>query len=234
MQDEIIKHGKKIVKTASNPAHRLSEKIKEIGVEIGIIVFAVSLSIWLHSWSEQRHQQQEVKTFLKGLKTDLDQDIQLLEDNKKAISNLGDNFRFLLMFNKTANGKAQDSIVSSRLFFDMRSTHANIGRYEGFKSSGKIGNITNEDLKQRILVFYEQTLPDLTYGENYVNGLEDKMLNWQIDQNGKLSVSELVMTPKMKSLFNIGVYNCGVNVAAYSTAIGQARKIMTEIDQEIK
>ena len=74
MQDEILKHTKKIYKEVKNPKHTVAEKLKEIIVEILIIVFAVTLSIWLHSWSEEKHQRKEAKTFLIGLKEDLKND----------------------------------------------------------------------------------------------------------------------------------------------------------------
>ena len=59
MQDEILKHTKKIYNEIKSQKHSFGEKAKEIIIEILIIVFAVTLSIWLHSWSEERHQQKE-------------------------------------------------------------------------------------------------------------------------------------------------------------------------------
>ena len=85
MQDEVLKHTKKIYKVAKNPKHTLGEKVKEILVEIFIIVFAVTLSIWLHSWSEERHQQKDAQIFLTGLKDDLKNDISNLEQTKSAL-----------------------------------------------------------------------------------------------------------------------------------------------------
>lgn len=88
MQDEIIKHTKKLHKELKNPKHTFGEKAKEIIIEIFIIVFAVTLSIWLHSWSEHKHQQEEVSVFLgnlkNDLKNDLKDDIESIDIEKKA------------------------------------------------------------------------------------------------------------------------------------------------------
>ena len=94
--DEVTKHTKKIYDTLKNKKYTLGEKVKETIIEILIIVFAVTLSIWLHSWSEHRHEQKEVREFLRGLKDDLTKDIQLLNENKTVINQLDSNFGFLL------------------------------------------------------------------------------------------------------------------------------------------
>jgi hypothetical protein len=47
-----------------------------------IIIFAVTISIWFHNLSEHKHQQEEVKQFLEGLKSDLTRDIK---EMKKVI-----------------------------------------------------------------------------------------------------------------------------------------------------
>ena len=69
------------------------------------------------------------------------------------------NFNFILALN--AN-KTIDTVsvrtISDHLQFEVRTTHANIGRYEGFKSGGKIGTIEDDSLKQNILVYYQQTI----------------------------------------------------------------------------
>jgi len=75
---EVAKHGKNVVHLMAKKEHALSHRLREIAVEIAIIVFAVSMSIWLHGLSEHHHQQQEVRSFLVGLKGDLEGDVKAL------------------------------------------------------------------------------------------------------------------------------------------------------------
>jgi hypothetical protein len=178
MQDEVTKHTKKIYDTVKSRKHSFAEKLKEILIEICIIVFAVTLSIWLHSWSEHRHEQKEVSEFLKGLKEDLSNDIDMIEKNKKTIS------------------------------------------------GGKIGNIENGKLKQNILTFYQQTIPDLVYGENFVNSLQLKILDLLVDRDIKKSLRDFATMNKTKSLLNIGIYNFNSNINGYDQAIKQAKEII--------
>jgi hypothetical protein len=71
---EVAKHGKNVIHLMGKKEHALAHRLREIAIEIAIIVFAVSMSIWLHGLSEHYHQQQEVRTFLVGLRADLKDD----------------------------------------------------------------------------------------------------------------------------------------------------------------
>lgn len=232
MQDEVTKHTKKIYKAIKNPYHSFGEKVKETIVEIFIIVFAVTLSIWLHNWSEHRHEQQEVKEFLTGLKSDLTDDIRQLEENRNTVIKLDSNFSFVSAVTK--NTTLSDDEIGHYLYFDLGLTKPNIGRYEGFKSSGKIGAIENDSLKENILVFYQQTLSHLEFAENYVNTLQSKILDLEIDKGDNIKMVDFVTSTKMKSLFSLGVHNLGVNIREYTNAIRQAKNIIAQIDEEIK
>lgn len=234
MQEEVAKHGKKIYRTIKQPGHSVGEKIKDILIEIAIIVFAVTLSIWLHSWSEHRHEQKEVKEFLLGLKGDLNSDITLLTNNHNAIQRLDSSYRFLLSIKDNKSNPPPDSLIHHNLYFDMRVTRPAIGRYEGFKSSGKMELIENDSLKQSILVFYEQTIPNLVYGETFVNSSQGKILDLQLDNGDVGSIRNFIVSPKFMSLLSITTQNTGYNLYTYNQAILEAGKIVNEIEKELK
>jgi hypothetical protein len=231
MQEEVAKHTKKIYQAVTKPGHTILGKIKEIAVEIFIIVFAVTLSIWLHSWSDHRHEQKEVSEFLNGLKDDLRKDSGLLEANKKSAIRLDSNFHALTaLVESHAIDTAADKTISHYLYFDLVVTHAGIGRYEGFKSSGKIGMIENDSLKQQILEYYEQTLPDLTSGENYVNTLQLRILDSEIDKGDKTTLKDFVKSFKIRALLNLGTYNVEGRIRDYDSTMKQANNIIGLID----
>jgi len=226
MQDEVTKHTKKIYDTVKSRKHSFAEKLKEILIEICIIVFAVTLSIWLHSWSEHRHEQKEVSEFLKGLKEDLSNDIDMIEKNKKTISGLDSNYHVLHALKNEQPANSHQDSLEFHFEVSIPVTRPNIGRYDGFKSSGKIGNIENGKLKQNILTFYQQTIPDLVYGENFVNSLQLKILDLLVDRDIKKSLRDFATMNKTKSLLNIGIYNFNSNINGYDQAIKQAKEII--------
>jgi hypothetical protein len=233
MQEELTKHGRNIYHTMKAPAHTFGEKVKEICIEICIIVFAVSLSIWLHGWSEHRHEQKEVRGFLQGLKQDLTEDIKLLEHQKNLVTGLNANFQSILTINSNNNVSGyNDSIISRNLVFEIPVTRPSAGRYEGFKSSGKIGTIEKEKLKQDILEYYQQIIPDISYGENYVNSVQVKIIDLAIDRNDKTSLTDFVTTRKMRSLLMLASQNFDVNIRGYDEALKKAKEIVAAIDEE--
>lgn len=155
---EIAKHTKNIWRLMS-AEHPFWHKVREMLLEIVIIVFAVSMSIWLHSIGEHRHEQAQVKTFLLGLKRDIQIDIAQVGD-VLAFHHASD-----LRYAYLASLDPQEAPDRAR--FNAAYAHLNtnsylmprVGRYEGFKSSGKLTNIENDALLEKIVNLYEYDLP---------------------------------------------------------------------------
>lgn len=215
MQEEITKHSEKIYKTVKNSEHTLGEKVKEIIIEICIIVFAVTLSIGLHSWSEHRHQQEEVSVFLVNLKNDLKIDIQNIDNEKKAYQKSNIAYEKILALTPLQ----LDSIYKSKnkVNFPIHSHgHTmNIGNYEGFKSSGKIGYIEDEKLKQKMLTYYQIFVPAQDEVDKMYNDFLFKCFDKMIE-NADKPEEKLYSDPKFKKTVeflvklgknNIRVYN---------------------------
>ncbi|SDF53024.1 hypothetical protein [Epilithonimonas hungarica] len=228
MQEEISKHSRKIYKTVKSPKHTVNEKIKEIIIEIFIIVFAVSLSIWLHSWSEHNHEQKESNKFLKELKADLEADAKLIEENKKTLTNLDNDYKFILSL-KNLKTPITDSLVGSHSNFYLLGSAFNVGRYEGFKSSGKIGTIENDALKNEILAYYQQTLPNLTFRVNFINSEQLKIKD---ADSGNLNLSDFYTSQKMQSNYSNLSYNSKGLIDEYQNALKQINQVLKEIDAE--
>ena len=95
MEDEVVKHTRKLYRTWFNKELPIWHKISEFLIEIFIIVFAVSISIWFHNRSEHAHEQAEVKAFLLGLKSDLNDDISEMQNDKESFVEQGKIFSYL-------------------------------------------------------------------------------------------------------------------------------------------
>jgi hypothetical protein len=229
MQEEVAKHTKKIYQAWTKPGHTVFEKLKEIAIEIFIIVFAVTLSIWLHSWSDHRHEQKAASEFLKGLREDLSQDIEMLKEKQASVAHLDSGYYFLsVLHNTPAADTISEKKISGNLFFDVSVIRPALGRYEGFKSSGKMETIENDSLKQSMLVYYEQEIPDIIYGENFVNSIQLKLLDLQMDN--KMPLREFIKTNKALSLLQLSHQNFGGNLRAYRKILGQIKRIIDLID----
>jgi dsDNA-binding SOS-regulon protein len=230
MQDEITKHSKKIYKTAKNSEHTLGEKVKEIIIEIFIIVFAVTLSIWLHSWSEHRHQQEEVSVFLGNLKNDLENDIKNIDTEKKAYQESNIKYEKILALTTPQ----LDSIYKSKNKVDFpvysHGPKMNIANYEGFKSSGKIGYIEDEKLKQKILNYYQIFVPAINEVDKYYNDFLFKCFDKMIE-NADQPEEKLYSDPKFKKTIEFLVRLGKNNIRVYDQ---NTKPLSIELIKEIE
>ena len=234
MQEEVAKHTKKIYKVVTTPGHTVLEKLKEIAIEIFIIVFAVTLSIGLHSWSDHRHEQKEAAEFLKGLRENLMEDLKQIEENKQTTLRLDSNYRYIA--DHTEDQKRDtgvDAQVAHRLYYELRITHPNSGRYEGFKSSGKMETIEEDSLKQNILEYYQQTIPSLNSIEDIANSFQSRIMDLQIDGKEQ-GFHELIRTFKFRALMQFGKQNLEESIRQYDQAASLAKTIIAAIDRVIR
>ena len=235
MQDEVTKHALKVYETMKRPGKNFWEKLREVTIEILIIVFAVTLSIWLHNWSDHRAQQKETADFLVGLKGDLTKDIQVIQENKQWYMGSDSDFRYLEMLIST-NGidTASDKSVRHYLNFAIRRTHPDIARYEGFKSSGKIGTIDEDSLKQEILSYYQLTMPLLNDQEDVANDFQSQLTAAELSKGESESFRQLAKSFKVQGLLELSRKNIDLAIVGYTGAQEQARKIIRMIEMHLK
>jgi hypothetical protein len=235
-EDEIAKHTKKIYKTWFNKEFSPWHKISEFFIEIIIIVFAVSVSIWFHNRSEYMHQQQDVKAFMLGLKSDLNQDIVEIEGDKKSY-----NFQKIIFtyFNQL---KINEPVSSDTLrkyinwLFNTTELDPNDGRFQGFKSSGKIETIENKELQNDILDLYEENIPSLLMSTKMYVLIKMKFFDMFYNNLKRLTDS----TTNIKTLLKSdGVFAISGSLGSpegvlirYNECENKMRKIIQEIDRQ--
>jgi hypothetical protein len=169
-------------------------------VEIFIIIFAVSITIWLHGLSEHRHQQHEVQEFLTGLKNDLANDLSEIRADRKGYRYQEAAFQYFRTMNVTAPG-ANDSLVKyTNAIFNKVALVQNNGRFEGFKSSGKLGNIEDKKLQNDILDLYQELIPSLLNTTDLYNVQKDRLIVF-IEQNARIDHERqiLLLSEAMKA-----------------------------------
>lgn len=231
MQDEVMKHTKKIYKAFKNSKYKFAEKSKEVFIEIFIIVFSVTLSIWLHSWSLHRHQQKETREFLSDLKDDLNKDIESMTEKSFQMSDAIKEYSYLrnLTEERIDSISAAKAQIGLGVYYVIRKT--NNGNYEGFKSSGKIGYIENKKLKKLILDYYQETMPSIDETEKYYNSRVSKiedLIYQDKDKKAKL------LDPVLKTTFDFVINTARNNKKNYEEIIKSAEEIISEIDKKGK
>ena len=164
-EQELINHTKEALKVLENKKLSFWHKLKDFVLEIAIIVFAISVSIWFHNWSEHKNEQKTVKTFLSGLRSDLQADIA---DTKELLKTNGQyNLLYTYMSNLSTNKiPNKDTLKLALSYIESYSfLRPHKSRFTGFLSAGKIMTIENDSLLLKILNYYQEILPALQTSE---------------------------------------------------------------------
>jgi hypothetical protein len=237
-EDEIAKHTKKIYKTWSAKELNLWHKLKEIIVEIVIIVFAVTVSIWFHNRSEHNHQQDDVKIFLLGLQKDLTADIDEMQGDKHSYEMQKAAFDYINHTKPGATLNSDSVAYYANWIYNITALNPNNGRFEGFKSSGKLGFIENDSLQNNILDLYQENIPSLLSStSNYINHKNvlfqylQKTLHRTSDSTNNLI--EVLNTEEAHNISQVLSFTNEIT-GRYDATIDKMKKITTEIEEEYK
>jgi hypothetical protein len=234
MEHEVRNHALKAVKIMNNKQMGFLHKVQEIAIEIGIIVFAITLSIWMHDRSEHAHQQEQVKSFLLGLKQDLKKDIVEMELDRNSYVSQGKFFQYLSGSSPSFKPD-QDTIKRySALLFNTTYLISHNGRYEGFKSSGKLGDIEDEKLQNAITDLYQDAIPEIEASTNLYIKYKELLfayLSKNVQQVGtnQSNAVEVLSKDEAKNIY-LFLRSTGEVVSRYEQGIKQAEKIVKDID----
>ena len=164
-EQEVIKHTKKVFKIWSSKEHSFWHKFQEFFIEIFIIVFAISLSIWFHNWSEHRSEQKQVKTFLLGLKHDIQEDMIQARESIDEYKKYDTFYTYMSRFSKDWKPKKDSLDLCVSNLNNNSELRPNKSRFTGFLSSGKIENIENDSLVIDVLYYYQEAIPQVKTSE---------------------------------------------------------------------
>lgn len=232
---EVAKSTKKIIESAKNKEITFWHKVKEMALEIAVIIFAVSLSIAFHSWSETRHEQHEVESFLKGVRIDLAKDRAEMSADIKAYRNQKKAFRYLGSLTKGQLASNDSLQHYAPYFYNFTGYGGNTGRYEGFKSSGKISFIENDALQNSILDLYEEKIPRLSISTDFYKMQKLKFADYITDHttdypNGNLT--KVMASDPIKTRSQIYLSAVNQIISNYEACIAQMEEIIQNIDSE--
>jgi len=114
----------------------------------------------------------------------------------------------------------------------------NDGRFEGFKSAGKIGNIENKELQNDIMDLYQENIPALLNSSKGCISLKMNFLNYLIQNQKRITDSatnrEEILKQDMVFDFATVLRHPAEVLSRYDLCIQLMQKIIAEIDEEYK
>jgi hypothetical protein len=234
-EQEVIKHTKKIFGVWTTNKS-IWHKIGDFLLEIFIIVFAITLSIYFHDRSELRHQRHETKEFLLGLREDLKTDTTEMNADKRSYQQCGKIFGYITS-RKINEPLSADTINKyDNSLSNITGLIPNSGRFEGFKSSGKIGTIENKKLQNNIMDLYQENIPSLLSSTNNYTAKKQRLFEYIASARKRITDSTDNMLSVLASdpAFNICINLTSIDeiIARYDTCINKIKAIIADINKE--
>jgi hypothetical protein len=234
-EQEVIKHTKKVFKIWGNNSHSFWGKVREFILEIIIIVFAVSLSIWLHGKSENRHKQHEVKEFLLGLRQDLLSDMKEIKADRESYMSQGQAFTYISSVKPGASLDADSLRKYQGWLFNTTRLQQNDGRFEGFKASGKIGNI-DVAIQNNIMDLYQENVPALLAGTDAYIRLKNQLIDFGLKNRRRTTDStsnlgSILLADEARNLCD-ALSSTSSIIERYDSCIGKMQTIVKAIEDK--
>jgi len=173
-----------------------------------------------------------------GLETDLQSDIVEMENDKVSYKGSGKIFHYITNLTPGTEPEKDSIRKYNNYIFNTTALIPNNGRYEGFKSSGKITSITNKELQNDILDLYQENISNLLLSTNYYNNRKQILQNlfyesvkWKPD--GTSNLNAVLATDKAR---NISYSLSAVDeiLSRYDSVINKSKKIIAAIEHEYK
>jgi len=234
-EQEVVKHTKKVfgLWQTNNP---FWHKVADFILEIFIIVFAITVSIFFHDRSELKHQRHETKEFLLGLKQDLTTDIEEMNQDKNSFMQSGKAFKYITSRKLDAPLNADTIRKYYGYIFNTTGLVPNSGRFEGFKSSSKIGTIENKELQNNIMDLYQENIPNLINSTNFYTSKKQRLFEYDYMNRKRLTdtTSNLVSVLSTDPAYNICVSLTFVKeiLDRYDTCINKMNMIIQDINKQ--
>jgi len=236
MEHEIIGHANKALKILKHPEKTFWEKAKEIVIEILIIVFAVTFAAYIERTREHAKEQSEAREFLLGFKNDLKNEIQHLNESKNALDAMQKDYRAILALKAKEVDSLKKNHITSSFYIPRFDSHPVTGRYDGFKSSGRIQTIENDSLRNAILTLQEQDLPFIQFSEGVFNGnqkrLEDLLLEGTDTESSKSKDAvQLLTSARGRFIIDFAMNYSTAVIKGYDNAIKDSEKVIARIEK---
>lgn len=158
-EEKIIKHTKNAVSLLKDGKTSFKAKLIGFFEEIVVIIVAVSITLMFHNWNDQRHENEIAENFLTGIMNDLRQSAANLTISVNQYQHTIDYYNNVL---KQLKANKIDAPYVDTLSWNLKNTSYFVfdnSRFEGFKSSGYLRLIKNEQLLKQIVTMYAIELP---------------------------------------------------------------------------
>lgn len=239
-EEKIIQHSQNAVQLLKNRSIPVRKKIVNFLEEIVIIIIAVSITLAFHNWNDLRHERELERNFLIGTREDLLEFAENIQSSVKGYQPTVDYYDTVWQQINSHRINAAYIDEHSSALINTWYFEYDASRFEGFKSSGYLRLIRNEQLLRDIMGLYSVDIPfqrdaDVIVYHQRMQSFEQYIgTKARIDSSGHFHVSALLNDPAVR--YQIFYYRDYLQERQNQKA-HLARKLLylaDEIDKELK
>lgn len=217
--------------------------------EIILVVIGILIALGINNWNIKNVQQNEVRTYLASLKSNLIQDTLSLTFRTQSIEQ---NIQIFDSIISQISVDEPTSALDSQFTIALFSTHRFVtekNSFEDLTSNGKFGLIENKEIKEEILSYYSfienSSLPFSISLETYTREIlapyfmNNYQLEFPIDLDLNLDESIQVVSENKNVLFELNAikyryFILKQLIEIYAVITTDAKRIIELIDSELQ
>jgi hypothetical protein len=240
-EEKIIKHAENAIHVLENKEKGWKRKILEFGEEIIIIVFAVSITLMFHNLNDAHRERRIEREFLSGLRDDLRGGASNLEIGIKEFQSTIDYYD--TVWNQITTNKINARFIDENSGKLINTSYFvfDDGRFEGFKFSGNLRLIENQQLLKHIMSLYTVSIPfEVDADKNVFHLREQSYITYigakdisDLNNPGSEHPSKLVNDPAFRFQISRYVWIFAERKEHKLRVITKMREVADEIDKEL-
>lgn len=209
-------------------------------VELIVVIFGITIAFGIDKYAERRKEDRQMVLALISFTDDLERDIRNFESSQIPI-NQGrvDELDFILK-KLRAEELESDSLHKTigRMFGSANSRITN-ATYESLKSSGKLEDIPNAELRKKIVNHYENNFKQSEYISNVNTDYYDRLLTYISENSSAIFDRDfgdkvLLKDPGFRSMVARWRNIISFKVSEYKRMTNSSKNLLEAINEELE
>ncbi len=209
-------------------------------IELIVVIFGISIAFAIDKYAERVKEEQEMTLSLRSFADDLERDIRSFGEsqiptNQKKVDELN-----YIVEKLRAEELENDSLgILVRRMFSSSNTRITVATYESLKSSGKLEDIPNVELRRKIVSHYENNYKQSDYISNINTDYYDRLLTYVSEHSsalfdGNFGDKKLLADPGFRSMIARWEDIVSFKVREYKRMMASSQKVLDAINEDLK
>lgn len=209
-------------------------------IELIVVIFGISIAFAIDKYAEKIKDQDQMVLALRSFGDDLQRDIKTFEENQvptnqRRVAEL--DFILEKLRSEELESDSLHRMVGS--MFSSANSRITNATYESLKSSGKLEDIPNVELRRKIVSHYESNYKQSDYISNINTDYYDRLLTYVSEHSSAIFDRDfgdvkLLSDPGFRSMIARWRNIVNFKVSEYKRMANSSKKLLEAINQELE